>query len=85
MLTYADHAELFEALKMPGAAHFRESAQHELADERERLQDQDDRLDALEQLLDEVPEPAASTKHGDTCWQRHARCLADRILDRELR
>lgn len=35
--------------------------------------------DALVAILGTVPDATKSTKHSDTCWQRHAACLRDRI------
>lgn len=80
-IDYATLAELAEALDLPGAAHLRASADDELVGEREDSDTDRAELDELRRALDEVPEPAKSTKHSDTCWQRHARCLADRLLD----
>jgi 5,10-methenyltetrahydromethanopterin hydrogenase len=35
--------------------------------------------DSVSAVIDEVPEPPASTKHGEDCWKKHARCLAERV------
>lgn len=74
-IDYAVLAELAEALHLPGAAHLRESAGVELLDALDAASE----LDNIYELLDRVPAGAVSAKHSDTCWQRHARCLADRI------
>lgn len=79
-IDYAALAETFEALNLPGAAHFREQADDESAAELADTAGACETLDALYALLDEIPAPAVSTKHSEMCWQRHARCLADLIL-----
>jgi len=78
-ISYADIADLAEAIGAPGAAHFRECAQDEAAGRLEDLAGARVALDGIEELLSQIPEPAKSTKHSDTCWQRHAHCLAARI------
>lgn len=78
-IDYAVLAELAEALDAPGAAHLRRSADAELVDEREDGVEAVEQVEALHELLDQVPEPAKSTKHGGECWKRHAHCLAERI------
>lgn len=39
-------------------------------------------VDALEKILSGVPDGASTTRHSDTCWQRHAACLRDRIYSK---
>jgi len=83
-ITYADLAEYAEAADLPGAAHLRESADAELADELEDARGAQEELEGLRELLDQVPEPTGgAAKHDEMCWRRHARCLADRLLDGE--
>jgi len=36
-------------------------------------------VDSIGDLIDDVPDPATNTKHDDTCWKKHAACLADKI------
>jgi hypothetical protein len=84
MITYADLADLAEAMGLPGAGHLRLSADIEAAEDRGLADDARDELYVLHEMLGEIPEPSPSAKHGDDCWQRHARCLADRILSGDL-
>ena len=79
-ITYADLAELHEVLGTAGAAHFRTCADEERPEPGEVAALQA-RLDAIGSDLDEVPDPPKSAKHNDTCWKRHARCLATRLAD----
>lgn len=81
IITYADLAEYAETMGLPGAAHLRESADAEAAG---RLADSvgaQEALEGIHELLSQIPEPTKSAKHSDTCWQRHAKCLADRLTD----
>lgn len=79
-ITYATLADLAEAISAPGAAHLREAADAEREDLTEAMAAAGDELEWMRAQLDEIPEPK-SAKHSETCWQRHARCLADRLLD----
>lgn len=83
IIDYAALADLAEAMGLPNAGHLRESAEREEADRSDDGYDAQSELDDLRYLLNSVPEPTTLAKHDDDCWQRHARYLADRILDRE--
>lgn len=72
-------ADIHEQQGFPGAAISRWRAR----DERAALVAENvysaDTLDAFYGLLREVPEPSKSTKHDETCWRKHAHCLAAHI------
>lgn len=80
-ITYTDLAELAEAMNLRSAAHLRESADDEAALALADARTAQGELEWVFDLLDKVPDSTPSTKHSDTCWQRHARCLADRLLE----
>lgn len=78
-----DHtiAELYETLALPGTAHFRATAGEVTADDADELEDLREQVQRVVDDLEAIPEPAASAKHTGDCWRRHARCLADRLLE----
>lgn len=83
-ITYADLAELHEAIGSRGAAHFRLAAEIERNEPLDALGGLDDALgglDAVRNLLWQVPETKKSVKHTDDYWRQHASCLADRVLE----
>lgn len=70
-------AELYEALGLAGAQWMRASVELDQAAELDDLRAE---RDAWIDVLDKVPQLSRG-KHDETCWKRHAGCLADRLLN----
>lgn len=81
LITYGALAELAEAMRLPSAEHLRASAADELIGDLDEPHDLRTALDTVREVLESVPCRKEKIKHSDTCWQTHAPCLADRLLD----
>jgi hypothetical protein len=82
-IDYTVLADLFESTRGPfdvGTRHLRESALAETVDNDQCNEASADTVEIIYALLSRVPETSSTANHNAECWQRHAGCLADRLI-----
>jgi hypothetical protein len=80
-LTRDDIADIYQALGQQGrAALMRDPASQDRYELDTEAAGAVDGMDSLYAILGEIPNQD-KLKHNDTCWQRHAACLRDRIKE----